>query len=278
MSLGIVILTEEGVVLAAESLGTLLSLEQANILSECKKCGEKGKPNISCPKCGEVMGPAPTFSRQFPATHTHYCQKLFRINKYAGLIVVGNPNLGIMKAQHAVFAFINWLKEKKSFDDYAEAIVTHWQNFCRDTRVLEKHDGRTELVIAGIKSNTEAVAFSQNLDIEKGVINVGHISGVGVVACGVHEILDKMFGDGGIKQYPVKDFPLQDAVEFAEFLVQTQIGVDKYTARMPRVGGDIDLAVVHPNHGFVWVRQKQLQSIIAEEAHVASANSLIASC
>lgn len=267
MSLGIVILTEEGVVLAAESLGTLLSLEQTDIQSECKKCGERGKPNISCPKCGNVLGPAPTISRQFPATHTHYCQKLFRINKHAGFIVVGNPNLGAMKAQHAVFAFINWLKEKKYFDDYAEQMVAHWQTFCGDAKVLEKHGGHTELVIAGIKSKSEAMAFSQTLLIQKGVIKVGIVSLTGIVACGVHEILDKMFGDGGIKQYPVKEFPLQDAVEFAEFLVQTQIGVDKYTARIPRLGGDIDVAVVHPNHGFVWVRQKELQRIIEKEAN-----------
>ncbi len=267
MSLGIVILTEEGVVLAAESLGTLLSQEQTDIQSQCKKCGEKGKPNISCPKCGEVLGPAPTISRQFPATHTHHCQKLFRINTHAGFIVVGNPSLGTMKAQHAVYAFINWLKANEHFEDYAEQMVAHWQTFCGEAQVLEKHSGHTELVIAGIKSGAEAVAFSQTLVIQKGKIKVGTVSCSGVVACGVHEILDKMFGDGGIRQYPVKEFPLQDAVEFAEFLVQTQIGVDKYTARMPRLGGEIDIAVVHPNHGFVWVRQKELQRIIEKEAN-----------
>ncbi len=265
MSLGIVVLTEEGLVLAAESLGTLLSYEQTEIQSECRKCGQKGKPNLACAKCGETLGPAPTLSRRIPVTHTFHCQKLFRISQFTGAIIVGNPSFGAMKAQHAVFAFINWLAEKGESDGYAEQMVGSWQVFCKEANVLEKHGGQTELVFAGIKDKAIPIPFSQTMAIQKGVITLGTVSAEGIVAAGVHEILDKMFGDGGIREYPVKDFPLQDAVEFAEFLMQTQIGIDKYTARLPRVGGEIDLAVVHPNHGFVWVRQKDLQR--AMEAH-----------
>jgi hypothetical protein len=262
MSLGIVVLTEEGVVIAAESLGTLLSQEQSELQSECKKCGQKGKPNLSCAKCGDALGPAPTLSRQFPVTHTFHCQKLFRINNYTGAIIVGNPSFGAMKAQHAVYAFINWLVEKGKDDNYAEEMVANWQSFCVEANVLEKHVGPTEIVFAGIKNKTSPCPFSQTMAINKGSISLGSINVKGIVAAGVHEILDKMFEGGGIRQYPVNDFPLQDAVEFAEFLMQTQIGIDKYTARLPRVGGEIDLAIVHPNHGFAWVRQKELQRIM----------------
>lgn len=261
MSLGIAVLTEEGVVVAAESLGTLLSLEKVEISSKCK-CGQEGKPNLACTKCGQILGAFPDLKRQYPATFTFHCQKLFRINRNSGLIVVGNPTLGDMKAQHAVFTFINWLETNGFMDDYAEQMVVHWQSFCTSEKTLTSHKGNTDLVFAGIKAKGSPAPFAQQMSISNGTIKLGPVSSFGVLPVGVHEILDKMFGDGGIRQYPVKEFPLQDAVEFAEFLMETQIGVDKYTARLPRVGGEIDIAVIHPNHGFAWVRQKQLQCIM----------------
>jgi len=269
MSLGIAVLTEEGVVVAAESLGTLLSQEKAEISSKCKKCGQEGRPNLACTKCGEVLGPAPDFTRQFPATHTFHCQKLFRVNRSCALIVVGNPSLGEMKAQHVVFAFINWLEQNDHAEDYAEQMPTNWDAFCSEAKTLAKHKGNTEIVFAGIKAKGSPAPFAQSITINNGKIKAGSVSAYGVLAVGVHEILDKMFGGGGIKQYPVKEFPLQDAVEFAEFIMQTQIGIDKYTARLPRVGGEIDVAVIHPNHGFAWVRQKELQAIMEEQANKA---------
>lgn len=267
MSLGIVVLTDEGVVMAAESLGTLLVQTHAEIQSPCKKCKEQVKPNMICPKCSENLGPFPKLSQQLPATHTYYCQKLFKLNEHAGLIIVGSPLLGAMKAQHRVFCFINWLKEKTLYTDYAEQMVAHWQTFCNEGNILQAHGAMTEIAFAGIKTNGSLLPFAQTMKMTKGKIEIGGSLTAGIVAIGVHEILDKMFLGGGIREYPVKEFPLQDAVEFSEFLMQTQIGVDKYTARIPRVGGDIDVAVIHPNHGFAWVRQKSLIKTIEQQAN-----------
>ena len=266
MSLGIAVLTEEGVVVAAESLGTLLSQEKAAISSKCK-CGQEGKPNLACAKCGQVIGPAPDILRQYPATFTFHCQKLFRINRNSALLIVGNPTLGDMKAQHVIFAFVNWLREKVLDNDYAEQMVVHWQTFCSETNTLGTHKGKTELVLAGIKAKGSPAPFAQQISIADGKVQAAPSISSGIIAIGVHEILDKMFGGDGIRQYPIKDFPLQDAVEFTDFLMQMQIGVDKYTARLPRVGGEIDIAVIHPNHGFAWVRQKDLQRAMESQAN-----------
>lgn len=262
MSLGIVILTEEGVVLAAESLGTLILHEQMEIKSKCSKCGNDDVPNMICPKCNQILGAIPPVSRQVPVTHTFYCQKLFRINDYCGLIVVGNPTIGEMKAQYCVFAFINWLKDNNKYGDYAEQMITNWRDFCSHEGIASKQKEMTELTFAGIKTKGSPSPYAQTLVHMKGRIDSKYVSSFGIVAVGVHEILDKMFGGGGIREYPVKEFPLQDAVEFAEFLMTTQIGYDKYTARIARVGGDVDIAIVHPIKGFAWVKQKDLQKII----------------
>jgi hypothetical protein len=262
MSLGLVILTDEGVVLAAESLGTLLAQEQTELRTKCPKCNQDIKPQIGCPTCGTVLGPAPTLVKRYPAMHTHYCQKLFRLSNTAGMIIVGTPSFGEQKAQQVVFGFVNWLTEEKKIGHFAEQIVQDWAEYLVEAKAITSHRETTEIVVAGIKERGSAIPFAQSMKIENGKFDLGTITNNGIVAIGVHDILDKMFTGGQIAQYPVKEFPLQDAVEFADFLIQTQIGVDKYSAKIPRVGGDIDIAVVHPNHGFHWVRQKELHKAI----------------
>jgi len=258
MSLGLAILTDEGVVLSAESLGTLIGQEQKELKAICSNCGKETVPNMICSKCNKDLGPTPKLTRSFPVSHTYYCQKLFKINGHSGVIVVGNPSLGKTKAQYAVFSFINWLKEHDAFDAYALEIAEKWQEFCEESKILDNHRGNTSLLFAGTREEKKPSSFGVNISITDGKLNKGRISTHGVMAAGVHDILDKIFEGGGIQKYPVKEFPLQDAVEFAEFLIMTQIGIDKYSARIPRVGGDIDIAVIHPIHGFKKKKKKNL--------------------
>lgn len=51
--------------------------------------------------------------------------------------------------------------------------------------------------------------------------------------------------------------PLQDAVDYAEYLVSVAIGRFRFVVGAPVVGGEIDVAVVTPD-GFTWVRKKSL--------------------
>lgn len=265
MSLGIVVTTEEGIVLAAESLGTLISRETQQLSADCSKCGTKVKPNMACPSCGEVIGPVPDLTRTTPSTHTYHCQKLFQLNKYTGLIIVGNPHIGRKKVQHIVNEYKIWQEKNGRSNGYAEETVDAWKEFCESNDVYDGHNGDTQLVFSGIKDSDSPAAFIQSIILHNENVNYSSVSSSGIMVAGVHEILDKMFGEGNIRNYPVKDFPLQDAVEFAEFLLQTQIGVDKYTNRIPRLGGHIDIAIVHPSAGFKWVQVKELHSLIYEE-------------
>lgn len=261
MSLGITIMVEEGLVIAAESLGTLLKEEVKTITGNCK-CGHKGVPAMACPKCKAALGPLPPVLQKIPTSHTHYCQKLFKINDLAGMILVGSPYFDGKKIQQCVYGFIEWLAENKKHKDDVEDMVKNWNRYVDATNLLKGKKDRSEIMFAGLKLKGGIIPFSQTVVFDKTSISVLSPSSYGIAVIGVHEILDKMFEGGGIHQYAVKDFPLQDAVEFAEFLMQTQIGVDKYTNRFPRVGGDIDIAVIHPVYGFKWVKQKSLQKLL----------------
>ena len=77
MSLAIGITTEDGIVLAAESLGTLMGISFQQLNIKCK-CGYEGPVNLTCPKCNSGFGQMPGIPNEIPTSHTHYCQKLFK--------------------------------------------------------------------------------------------------------------------------------------------------------------------------------------------------------
>jgi hypothetical protein len=51
--------------------------------------------------------------------------------------------------------------------------------------------------------------------------------------------------------------PIQDAIDLAEFLVQTAIGFTRFRAGSPTVGGPIEIAAITKHDGFMWVRHKE---------------------
>ena len=50
--------------------------------------------------------------------------------------------------------------------------------------------------------------------------------------------------------------PLQDALDLAEFMVETTIKFSRFTPGAPSVGGPIELAAISKHEGFRWVKRK----------------------
>jgi hypothetical protein len=81
----------------------------------------------------------------------------------------------------------------------------------------------------------------------------------------IFELLNKAFGIPeaelrgvlGCLQYSVlfNGMPLQDAIEYAAYIVNVVIGRFRFVAGPPLCGGQIDLAVITPN-AFNWVQRK----------------------
>ncbi len=59
---------------------------------------------------------------------------------------------------------------------------------------------------------------------------------------------------------------LQDAVDFCTLMIQTTSAIQRFSdgivadpGGMPGVGGSVDVAVITPDKGFVWVNKKKLK-------------------
>ncbi len=96
----------------------------------------------------------------------------------------------------------------------------------------------------------------------------GRISNVEFVKEAMHnkneqEILGQLRG----LEYAIQwgTMTLQDAIDFATLMIQTTSAIQRFSdginadpGDMPGVGGPINVAVITPDHGFVWVKKKKL--------------------
>ena len=53
-------------------------------------------------------------------------------------------------------------------------------------------------------------------------------------------------------------FSLQDAIDYAKFLIRTTADFQRFSGNMPTVGGEIDIALLTNHRGFQWIAQKEL--------------------
>ena len=97
------------------------------------------------------------------------------------------------------------------------------------------------------------------------------IDELGITLSGVKETALAIISDQTNTQFPhpssynIKMFSLQDAIDFAEFLIRTTIDCQRFSVMIPNVGGDIDIALVTPFNGFQWIRQKQIGAFLEEK-------------
>jgi hypothetical protein len=63
--------------------------------------------------------------------------------------------------------------------------------------------------------------------------------------------------------------PVQDAIDFADFLVETTKRFVRFLPGADTVGGDTDIAVVTKHEGFKWVRRKHYFNSILNPLEVS---------
>ena len=56
--------------------------------------------------------------------------------------------------------------------------------------------------------------------------------------------------------FVIAPMPIKDAIDVAEFLVDTTIKFSKFTPGAPTVGGAIDIAAITKHEGFKWIKRK----------------------
>jgi 20S proteasome alpha/beta subunit len=86
-----------------------------------------------------------------------------------------------------------------------------------------------------------------------GLPNVLHKSGLSDEK--INEIMQRSREELGIP-FVIPAIPIKDAIDLAEYFVDTTIKFSKFSPGAPTVGGPIDIAVITKHEGFKWVKRK----------------------
>lgn len=248
----------DGLVLAADSLST----NQARI-------GIAADVNVKCPKCDAdfqlhdlKLPPFPV-----PSSTFSFAQKLFPFCKKFGVASYG---IGILN-QKTIYHHIKELETKVSCEDFKEV-----------TKVAQEiHKYFDEQLKKQIRDIDQApddfypLGFQiVGYDNEEGKtieVNIGKKSkitprsGIGCTVSGDIKVVIKLWELR--KEIPQQgaiygSFSLQDAIDYAKYLINTTANYQRFANIIPTVGGSVDIAMITPYKGFIWIESKKLTSIL----------------
>ena len=261
LSLVVSLRIPDGVVIAADSLstvqGTLMVQPQAEVV---------------CPKCAEriQMKDLPPLQMPMPLSTSSFAQKLFPFRRRFGVAAYGVSIL----LEKTVGYHIQTLEAKAKqsaadgVTDTAKLVLDRFDDLIHQQ--FKDIDGAPDgfyplgFQVAGYDGQ-------QGKTIEVHIGKKSHTVEQAALGCtvgGDSTVVAKLWelGSGDPRQQPkFASFSLQDAIDYADFLINTTAKYQRFAMMIPSVGGDVDIALVTLYHGFRWIRQKELARILVDK-------------
>lgn len=259
MSLIISLRIPDGVVIAGDSLSTMR--RQVPISQDLE---------FECPNCGEVNTGSIDIGMNVPTSTFSYAQKVF---PFMGKFGVGTYGAGQLSGKTMYYAVRELEQELENDEDTPMDTVTD----VADTIGERVHELVQDEVgdLEQIPEDGLAVGFLvTGYDQDEGKtiqVNVGreiHIQTYSEPGCTwggdghVVQAVWSLFEEEDGQQPAFHLFSLQDAIDYAEFLISTTANHQQFSSKMASVGGAIDVALVTPFDGFQWIQQKDLSQTL----------------
>lgn len=258
MTLIVSLRVPDGLVLAADSLSTITARlgVAADITTECPECKKEIKlPELKMPPL------------QFPTSTFSYAQKLFPFHQKFGVASRGMAFLN----QRSIYYHVQYLEKKhkeKSIDKVTIAAQIFRDYF--DLQIKKQIK-----VIKTVPDNFYPLGFhvvGYDGDIGKTmVVDIGknskveEFTNIGCTISGDRDVVTSLWklGEKNPQQRAnYGSFSLQDAIDYAEFLIQTTASYQRFANMIPTVGGDIDIALITPYKEFTWIKRKNLMKTL----------------
>ena len=259
----------DGIVIAGDSLATVVGQGQL-----------EATIGVTCPQCNheheiESKFPMPPIS----ATTFSYAQKVFSFSRTFGVGTFGSGLIAGKSVYFAMRLFETRLKKEVDNDISLIGVTEVAQMIGNESHNLLKEQLNKENVPLDALPEDQLILGFQVVgydDIEPKTVevyigkNVRHQvqENLGCTVSGSKEVVQaiwELYERHPESQPPYLVFSLQDAIDYAEFLIRTTIAHQRFSQTIPTVGGDIDVALVTPFDGFQWIRQKRLGKILEGE-------------
>ena len=251
----------DGIVIAGDSLSTLMGQGQFETTID-----------VTCPACNhqhEIQPKSPTFP--VPGTTFSYAQKVF---PFCGKFGVGTFGTGLLanKSVHFIMRLLQGTLEITSSEGVTK-VAGEIGSGIHD--LLKQQLKQEDIAIDAVPSDQVLLGFQivgyDGAEPKTVEVLVGKnmrrrvVDQLGCTVSGSQEIVQaiwELYAKHPQSQPPYPVFSLQDAIDYAEFLIRTTIDHQRFSQTIPNVGGDIDIALVTPFDGFQWIRQKPLSKVL----------------
>lgn len=258
MTLVVSLRIPDGLVLAADSLLSIPTQIEVStgFQTKCPKC--QSEIDLKEIKMPPIL---------VPGTTSSFSQKLFSFKEKFG---VGTHGTGTL-ANKTIYYQVKELElsigdiEIKGVSDAAQIILNHFDKEIRkEIKDIDKAPddfwplGFQVVGYDGNQGKTIEVKIGK-----KSVIN--KYESIGCTVSGDNFLVVHMWELGKrdprrAAMYP--RFSLQDAIDYAEFLISTTATYQRFANIMPSVGGEIDIALITPFHNFRWIKCKSLTKVL----------------
>jgi hypothetical protein len=263
MTLVVSLRVPDGVVLAADSLQTTQG-QLTPLLNDLKWKDDKTGKEINIPKL--ELPPI-----QIPTSVSSYALKLFPFRKKYGIATFGSAIINERTIyNHIKKIEISTKNDIDSVSKVAELIKDYFvkqldEHITRQKRKIKENSYLVGFQIAGYESDDDLIGRTIEVIIGN-PSKVSTIDNIGCTVSGDSYVVKRLWN---IKEgQPINTdanfgaFSLTDAIDYAKFLINTTSNFQRFSNRIPTVGGDIDIALITSYSGFKWIKSKEITKIL----------------
>lgn len=263
MSLTISLRVPDGIVLAADSLSTQMSVYQlfADFKFQCPEC----KADIPLEKI--QLPPVP-----IPSSTGAFAQKITSLKtKEEGYSLgIATFGMGVITGK-TVYYHLRMLNKNESFTDLtqaAERIADYFQG-----QLIEQFGDISDKPEDQFPIGFQIVGYENGAGMTKLIyigknIKITTFDKIGCTLGGAVFLVNKMWelkGQDPKLKIIYESLSLQDACDLAEYFIKTTAEFLRFANTTPNVGGDVDVALITGYSGFKWIKCKELTKILETE-------------
>jgi len=204
-----------------------------------------------------------------PVGSSSFARKLFNIKKDEvdhGIAVYGSPFLNGRTVESNIREFEKMkIVGKETVEEVAKKLADYFYNVVKkDVKDISKIAEKSLVIgFQVIGYDKEDVKIGKTFMVRIGrkvAVESKHTLGYSCSFGGEGQVVKKLWKvDPNI---PIAKpnyglMTLQDAIDYAIFLIRTTIDYQRFATMIPTVGGDIDVAIITHYGGFKWIQEKK---------------------
>lgn len=265
MTLVVSVRIPDGVILAADSLSSVGGAFNLAMDAQftCKTCGTQNEvKNIQIPQVA------------FPISTKSAAQKLVRFKKRFGVAFFGASFVNKKSVFSQLKALEMQLPEDiETVDKVADKILYHFEKEMKQelgAKISQVPENAIPFGFQIVGFDSSGVGKTCVLHMRKSPEKKIEAE-LGTTFSGDVALLQRLMqpghAAGPVPQPNLLSFSLQDAVDYAKFLIRFVADYQRFANMVPTVGGDVDVALVTAYSGFRWIERKRMSQLLDQEDH-----------